>query len=162
MKRIPVKVPWKLSASDEIFNYQGGQGRLSVSVYTTVSGRAHREAVAAWETRHGTAMPDQLYNGSMGQMLELRFEGTAFFCFSGLPSRFPQDRSEALPDTALFHARWDETGICPDPGFYRIEDSPLKACLCTRGESLTHWILSAHDEELHILGKIWKAVPLSP
>lgn len=156
MKRIPVKVPWKISSSDEIFDYQGGQGRLSVSVYTMVSGRAHREAVAAWETRHGTAMPDRLYNECMGQMLELRFEGTAFFCFSGLPSRFPQDRSGALPDAALFHACWDETGICPDPGFYRIEGSPLLARLCTHGEQLIHWLISAHDEELHVLGKTWK------
>ena len=85
--QIPVEVPWKVSASDEIFAYGGGQGSLHDSVYTLISGRAHQTLVTEWERRHQTAMPDHLYNESAGRMMELHFGGVAFFCLSGLPAR---------------------------------------------------------------------------
>lgn len=162
MKQLPIEVPWKISASDEISEYRGGRGSLDVSVYTLNSGRVHREIVTEWEGRHQTAMPDRLYNERMGQMLTLHFEGVAFFCFSGLPVRLMETEGRPLQDAQVFHDQWNETGVCPDPGFYRIEESPLLARLCTRGERLTHWLLSAHDEELHILGRTWEALPAEP
>lgn len=158
MKQIPVEVPWKVSASDEIFAYGGGQGSLHVSVYTLISGRAHQTLVTEWERRHQTAMPDHLYNESAGRMMELHFGGVAFFCLSGLPARSEETAEQILIDADRFHALWNKTGICPDPGFYRIEGSPLLARLCTHGEQLIHWLISAHDEELHVLGKTWKAL----
>ena len=43
--------------------------------------------------------------------------------------------------------------------FYRLEASPLIERLGA-GRQAVHWMLAAHDEELHILGLRWESRPL--
>ncbi len=160
MKRISMEVPWKLSASDEIDGFQCRKDVLTVPVYAMSSRQVHQEFIQQWEAEHGAEILERIYNESAGRMLELSFYGVSFFCINRCPNLLLEDEGLGLwVQGGRFHELWDASGICPDPGFYRLEASPLIERLGA-GRRAVHWMLAAHDEELHILGLRWESRPL--
>ena len=152
LKLNPVKVPWKISASDEIALFQCENDRLEILFIADFFDSSKLGKLGI-----GSDFFDYV---SIVQ-LRLIFETVLHFEYSrpqqklfGLDSqKYDININPSTYDRSAFFQRWTDTQICPDPQMYQVENSDMKKALNIENSSILHWILVGHDEIINIVSK---------
>lgn len=165
MKIIPVMVPWMISPAYEIGKYHGVDSSVNVSLHCFESKKTQQKLVNKYNDLYDNDIPDDVWNNIGYLYIELCFESINYFGihFSqkeiyGLEQEI-YDTSILQPyydGTLDFNEIWNETDICPNPKIYEVENSILKKNLKITNSSIKHWLITGHEEEIHILSKTFR------
>lgn len=164
MKTQPIQVPWMISASSEFVEFVGNEEEVKINVFCHYSPRVCEEVVLNLEKYYGENVPDEIYNMAGYATVEIKF--TELYFFSQYAKREEYEKYDFSAVDPYYFGQmslkdiWNETNICPNPGFYEVIESNLKDKLDIRSENLRHWLLSSHDAYIDILAKSfeWKEV----
>jgi len=155
----PIKVPWKISASDEIALFQCENDRLEILLIADLFDLSKSNKLGL-----GLDFFDYV---SIVQ-LRLVFETVLHFEYSrpqqtvfGLDSqKYDIIVNPSSCDRMAFFQKWSDSKICPDPRMYQVEDSDIKKALNIKDNLMTHWILIGHDEIINIVSRkfTWEVI----
>jgi len=155
----PVKVPWKISASDEISLFQCENDRLEILLIADLFDSSKLKKLG---------IDSDFFDYMSIVQLRLVFETVLHFEYSrpqqivfGLdPQKYNIVINPSAYDRSAFFQKWIDTKICPDPQMYQVEDSDIKRALNIKSDLMIHWILIGHDEIINIVSKkfIWEVV----
>ena len=155
----PVKVPWKISASDEIALFQCENDRLEILLIADLFDSSKLDKL-------GT--DSDFFDYVSIVQLRLVFETVLHFEYSkpqqttfGLDSqKYDMVINPSSYDRSAFFQKWTDTKLCPDPHMYQVENSDIKDALNITSNLMTHWILIGHDEIINIVSKkfTWEVV----
>lgn len=169
MKLIPVKIPWMISPAYEIEKYYGGIDFVNISLNCFTSKKEQNKMLCKLNELYHNDIPEEIWNKVGYMLIELHFEPINYFAIA-----YPQQEifglDEKIYDTSLlnpyydgildFDDIWNKEGICPDPSIYEVEDSILKKTLNINNNAIKHWLITGHDEEIHVVSKsfIWRKI----
>ena len=155
----PVKVPWKISASEEValFNYEND--RLEIPCIADLFDSSQSKEVGD---------ESGFFDHISIVQLRLIFETVLHFEYSrpqkrtfGLdPQKYDIIVNPNTYDIDAFFQKWTDTKLCPDPNMYQVEDSDIKSILNIKSNQISHWILIGYDEIINIVAKnfTWEVV----
>lgn len=171
MRIIPEKVPWMISPSHNIQQFKGNTSYLSVSLFCQKDKSYISRTISQLKLVYDGNIPEEILN-SIGYInIEIKFEPVYYFavCCPQYPKSIldPEIYDTTLltqyyDDTNDFNDSWSMSGICPDSGFYCVSESTYfqQFGISNSNNKIKHWILTGHDEELHVLAErfIWKEI----
>lgn len=168
---LPVEVPWRTSTADSIAGFSGDEGNVVVKVVAYFGPHFVREEQAQIEALGRTPTDEE--------MNRLGFhEVTLTFPFVSTFRMMPPHGPGALVDEQGFDwsafplrdlwrtsyarfreefaQRWEAEGLCPDPRFYEVTNSPLIGQLGLTASRHKHWMLLGHDAYFEIVGSTFQ------
>ena len=167
MKLIPEPVPWRVSPSENICEFNGDLPDLSIFLLCDTQKNNSFTGNNSYISLNPDIDAEDIVDTGNIAKIKVTFE--TVYHFSVYCPQYPQHILDSkLYDQSLFesyiynaekfHEQWSETGICPDPGFYRIEGSTYfqQYQITNRSGRIKHWLLAGHDEELHILAENYR------
>lgn len=169
MKIIPVKVPWMISPSYEIEEYSGGISFVNIFLYCLNSKEQQNKEIEKLNKLYNNNIPEEIWNEVGYMNIELHFESVNYFAiiypqqevFGLNEEKYDMSMVEPYYDGSLdLEEIWSEEGFCPNPKMYEVENSILKKTLNITDDSVKHWLITGHEEEVHILSKdyVWKKI----
>lgn len=169
MKIVPVKVPWMISPSYEIEKYYGGINFINISLNCFNSKEQQNKMISKLNNLYNNNIPDEIWNKIGYMFIELHFEPINYFGIF-YPQKEVFELNKEIYDTSLlepyydgtldFHDIWNKKKFCPNPKIYEVENSILKKNLSINNNTIKHWLIVGHDEEIHILSKsfTWRKI----
>jgi len=154
MKLEPVKVPWKLSSSDEIeiFRSNGGCVELFL-IADLINGLS--------KSMNLSENPDtDIFTGINIVQICLTFHCVQYFEFSrprlevfGLdPQKYDFPKID-YSDRAHFFQTWFLDQLCPAPNMFQVKNSDIKKRLNIPEDTMSHWLLTGHDEIVNVIAE---------
>ena len=162
----PVKVPWKISASDEIETFRADGGSLEFSLIADL-------------INDQSKIIDPLQNADLDifdgidiVLLSLTFHQVQYLEFSkprlevfGLdPEKYDLPPIDYADRTAFF-AKWFSRQLCPAPGLFLVKNSDVKERLHIPDAAMSHYLMTGHDEIVNVVAAsfTWRVIkPLTP
>ncbi|RKI67187.1 hypothetical protein D7V91_10515 [bacterium 1xD42-67] len=144
----PVKVPWKLSASDEIEIFRSDSGTVELLLIADlINEQSKRPEI-------------DIYDAIDIVQICLRFQHVQYFEFSRpWMERFDLDPQKYelppidLGDRDRFFRTWFSEQICPYPNMFQVRNSDVKGRLGISDDTMSHWLLTGHDELVSVIAK---------
>ena len=144
----PVKVPWKLSASDEI------------EIFRSDSGAVELLLIADLINDHSKKPNIDVYDAINIVQKCLRFRCVQYFEFSKpRMKQFELDPQKyKLPkidfgDRDRFFRTWFSEQACPCPNMFHVRNSDVKGRLNIADDAMSHWLLAGHDELVNVIAE---------
>ena len=144
----PVKVPWKLSASDEI------------EIFRSDSGAVELLLIADFINDQSKKPNIDVYNAINIVQICLKFHCVQYFEFS--KPRMKQFRLDPqkyelpqidLGDRDRFFRTWFSEQACPYPNMFYVRNSDVKGRLNIADDAMSHWLLTGHDELVNVIAE---------
>ncbi|MEK3788372.1 hypothetical protein [Paenibacillus sp. FSL K6-1230] len=152
----PVQVPWMISPSYDFATYRGDdQQEVAIQMMCGYSSKHFEKTLSELSLQYDGDIPDEGYNKAGNALVEITFAPVLLFSvYSKLREWERYDYSYFEPYTRgerSLQEEWNFTGMCPNPGFYEVIDSPLGAVYGFSSPKIRHWVLSAHDSYIDVL-----------
>lgn len=177
-KLLPVAVPWEISPS--VPNLKIGKSDDSGQVSATFVGHFKCDEMAdshldpysvqlVSEDSNFRVVP--LSIKSPFKMVRINFVNCYFFRISPAVSDaevIPEDgydwsavASSLMPNERIednvkrTRELWIKSEICPDPGMYEVENSPLLSDFSSSSNEVHHYLMLGHDEYIEVIAERW-------
>lgn len=156
MKLVPVEVPWRISPEYDFSYFNGYENReVSVEVLCEYNRKEWDKEIFKLKQKYGDNIPDEEYNKAGYKIIQIKFTPICLFNIYGKMDgyeRYDLSSFDAYFDGRLSQGKeWNETGICPMPGFYEVVESKLKEEFGFNASKVKHWVLRGHDSCIDIL-----------
>jgi len=157
----PVKVPWKISSSDEIGTFQYTTNSVQLFLIVDIVNDLSK---LLRETENPNI---DIYDGIDMSQICLTFNNVLYFEFSkpqkivfGLDQKRYDFRGIDASDRDLFFKKWFSTQLCPRPNMFWVKNSDIKKQLNIGDDSKKHWLLTGHNESVNVVAEAfsWKVV----
>ncbi|WP_028591334.1 hypothetical protein [Paenibacillus massiliensis] len=152
----PMQVPWMISPSYDFATYRGDDRQeVRVQMMCGYSSKHFEKIISELSLQYHGDIPDEEYNNAGSALVEITFAPVLLFSvYSKLREWERYDYSYFEPYTRgerSLREEWNYTGMCPNPGFYEVINSPLRAVYGFTSPKIRHWVLSAHDSYIDVL-----------
>lgn len=156
LKVVPVLIPWMISPSFDFFSFVGDdEGNVSVKVICNFNQKIRNEKILMLRQQYGENIPDEEYNKAGSSMIRINFYPRYLFnIYSKVNGYERYDFSifdKYYFGGASIDDEWNNTGICPNPGFYEVVEPKLKEMFGFTSPKVKHWLLCGHDSFIDIL-----------
>ncbi|NRS16378.1 hypothetical protein HP398_08030 [Brevibacillus sp. HB1.4B] len=156
MKVVPVGVPWMISPSHDFASFTGYEDReVSVEVMCGYNKKRYDEVMTKLHEQYGDDIPDDEYNKAGNAMIKITFKAIGLFTKYGKMygyERYDFSMLDPYYDGSLsISDEWNETDVCPNPGFYEVVESNVKEAFGFTSPRVKHWVLCAHDSCIDVL-----------
>lgn len=154
----PVKVPWKISASDSISSFHWEDDSLEILLIADLFDSAGADKAGEHSDFFDYVSIVQL-RLRFDTVLHIDYARPQQPAFGVDPQKYDIVAQVSSYDRPTFFQEWTDTGKCPDPQMYQVEPPDRKDASTINSSLMTHWILLSHDEIINITGKqfTWEA-----
>jgi hypothetical protein len=165
MKVVPVQVPWMISPSHDFAGFVGHESEaVRIQMMCGYNARRYEQAISKLELQYGGDIPDEEFNKAGSVIIEVTF--TPVFLFNIYANMNGYERYDLSIVNPYYNGElsladeWNQTDICPNPGFYEVVHSELKEAYGFTSSKVKHWVLRGHDSSIDVLAYSfeWKEI----
>lgn len=151
----PVKVPWTISASEEINSFQASNDSVQLSLVADIINELS-QLKKSWDE------DTDVYDAVDTVVLSLTFDDVIYFNYIkpqqmifGLDPQRYELHLDCKSEMDMFK-KWFSNQYSPNPQMYQICNSDIKKQMNISDASMHHWILIGHDEIINVVAKSFR------